>query len=586
MSDLNGRRYHAALLLCCLIAAAGYIIASRGLIASRSFADPDDPMRLQQVRDLIAGQSWFDVTQYRMNPPLGAPMHWSRLIDVPIAALILLLRPLLGAGQAELAAIVAVPLLTLAACMAASASLARRLLSPGAGLAAAALTPLTTSAIQQMRPLRIDHHGWQVVLCILIARILLMSDRRRSGAAAGALAATWLTISLEGLPFAAAAGALVALRWLFDPEDGRERFEAFALALGGTGLALFALTRAGAAWTVPACDAVSPVHLAVYAVAAAGTPLATRLGGGTIRRRTLALALLGAACGAAYASIGPGCVSGAFSALDPLVTRFWYDNVLEGLPLWRQSVGTAGTAIGFPLIGLMGAGLRLRRLRGVARLEWGSYAFLLLAATIATVFVLRSGAMSNMLALPGGIALMAAGFARAQRLRRTLPRVLASTGVVIALMPTAPGLALAVAAPSTKATAAGRGDAAARCATTANYATAAALPTSILFTDIDIGPGILVTTPHSVIASSHHRNQSGIHDVIAAFLGSERQAHAIIRRHDAHYVVVCADLVEMDVYRRAAPTGFWAQLAAGRTPRWLTPAPIAGSRLAVWKVTG
>ena len=46
--------------------------------------------------DFLAGQSWFDVTQYRSNPPIGAPMHWSRLVDVPIAGLILLLAPFVG----------------------------------------------------------------------------------------------------------------------------------------------------------------------------------------------------------------------------------------------------------------------------------------------------------------------------------------------------------------------------------------------------------------------------------------------------------------------------------------------------------
>ena len=45
-------------------------------------------MRLVQVRDLLAGQGWFDLTQYRLNPPDGVAMHWSRLIDLPIAVLI------------------------------------------------------------------------------------------------------------------------------------------------------------------------------------------------------------------------------------------------------------------------------------------------------------------------------------------------------------------------------------------------------------------------------------------------------------------------------------------------------------------
>ena len=45
----------------------------------------DDAMRLVEVRDLIGGQGWFDLFQYRMDPPSGLSMHWSRVIDAPLA---------------------------------------------------------------------------------------------------------------------------------------------------------------------------------------------------------------------------------------------------------------------------------------------------------------------------------------------------------------------------------------------------------------------------------------------------------------------------------------------------------------------
>src|SRR3954452_14790108 len=44
-----------------------------------SFIDTDDAMRLVQVRDLLAGQSWFDLTATRLDPP-GTLMHWSRVV--------------------------------------------------------------------------------------------------------------------------------------------------------------------------------------------------------------------------------------------------------------------------------------------------------------------------------------------------------------------------------------------------------------------------------------------------------------------------------------------------------------------------
>ncbi len=55
--------------------------------------DTDDAMRLVEVRDLLAGQGWYDNVQYRFLPPGGVPSHWSRLVDAPIAGLILAFTP-------------------------------------------------------------------------------------------------------------------------------------------------------------------------------------------------------------------------------------------------------------------------------------------------------------------------------------------------------------------------------------------------------------------------------------------------------------------------------------------------------------
>ena len=76
-------------------------------------ADTDDNMRMSQVRALLAGQDWFDLRQYKLNPPYGANIHWSRLVDLPIAGIILALRPLVGGVDAERVAIAIAPMLPL-----------------------------------------------------------------------------------------------------------------------------------------------------------------------------------------------------------------------------------------------------------------------------------------------------------------------------------------------------------------------------------------------------------------------------------------------------------------------------------------
>ncbi|TJX25432.1 MAG: GtrA family protein, partial [Mesorhizobium sp.] len=40
--------------------------------------DNDSLLQLVEVRDLLAGQGWFDLHQYRMGLEGGFVMHWSR----------------------------------------------------------------------------------------------------------------------------------------------------------------------------------------------------------------------------------------------------------------------------------------------------------------------------------------------------------------------------------------------------------------------------------------------------------------------------------------------------------------------------
>ena len=91
-----------------------------------NFDDPDDFLRLQQIRDFVGGQSWFDLTQRRITPPQGLAMHWSRLVDIPVLVFLLPLKPLLGQHNAEIVAVIGAPLLTLLALMIAMRSEERR----------------------------------------------------------------------------------------------------------------------------------------------------------------------------------------------------------------------------------------------------------------------------------------------------------------------------------------------------------------------------------------------------------------------------------------------------------------------------
>jgi hypothetical protein len=48
----------------------------------------NDATRLVEVRELVNGSPWYDTTLPRVGAPQPLVSHWSRLIDAPLALLI------------------------------------------------------------------------------------------------------------------------------------------------------------------------------------------------------------------------------------------------------------------------------------------------------------------------------------------------------------------------------------------------------------------------------------------------------------------------------------------------------------------
>ena len=202
------RGFLVPLLIIWLLAALALTIVNRADIAALDLPDTDDAQRLMQVRDWLGGQAWGDVDQHRMNPPTGANMHWSRLVDLPIASIIALTEPVFGRAVAERIAGTAVPLLALLVTMGAAALAAFRLSGRQAAILAAVFIAASGQILSLFKPLRIDHHNWQIAF-MLCAVAALADPRRRfsSGILAGLATVAALAIGLEMLPHLVIAGA-------------------------------------------------------------------------------------------------------------------------------------------------------------------------------------------------------------------------------------------------------------------------------------------------------------------------------------------------------------------------------------------
>src|SRR3546814_867448 len=139
------------------------LFQAREMIANFDFRDPDDALRLVEVRDWMAGQNWFDVTQYRINPPTGGAMHWSRLIDVPIAAFLWAVSLFTPVTIAERLVLPMYPLLVLGLLFAIVGCAMHRLAGKTHAIISVMLLALTMPVLIQFAPMRIDHHGWQII---------------------------------------------------------------------------------------------------------------------------------------------------------------------------------------------------------------------------------------------------------------------------------------------------------------------------------------------------------------------------------------------------------------------------------------
>ena len=575
------------------IAAAILVALSFGAITHLWFPDPDDAMRLVEARDWLAGQSWWDVSQHRLWDGHFA-MHWSRLVDLPLAGTMALLDPVVGPGLSTRITITIAPLLTLLAVMAPGADITRRLCGFERAKLAVLLAPLSVPLLYQLRPLRVDHHGWQIVFALLAVLALIGRADRRSGIMLGGALAVLLTISLEGLPITAAILGVTLLGWAVYPA---RRDQALAAVWTLTGIvALLHVATRGPAMFSPACDAVSPAWIAALATGSCGATLAVLLPRLPLAGRILMLAAAGLAAVATLLLIDPLCLSGPFATLDPFVRRFWYENVSEGMPVWTQTPGWAVMTVGFPITGLIGGAFAWRASVGEDRLRWTMMLALAGATFLLSLLVIRTGSTANALALPGGAWALSAMLGRARAVRAILPRTVATAGALLAATPGLAGSAFlgpreGSAPPPALASAPGHAPGHttspivhASCDQGREISDLAALPTARLFAPVDVTPQILATTPHSAIAGGYHRNIAALHRAMATFMADPDTAHRWVRESGARYVVGCPGTNELEMYKHFAPTGLWARLERGERIDWLRPVVIAHSPVLVWKV--
>ena len=523
------------------------------------------------------------MTAYRLDPPGGSSMHWSRTVDLPLALLITLFERFTDRAMAETLTRLVFPLALLLGLFAGMARLARILFGPTAMVPAIVATLLCGCAIVQFQPGRIDHHAPQIVaLVFMVAAALAALDpaKARQGLVAGLLIGLSLSISLENLPFVVClCGMLVAI-WIWHGAIMNRMLRAFALGLGG-GLALFYAATVGPdRWFAPVCDAFGIAHLQAGLVGAAGCFALASAPALTSRMRRLGAGLmLGALVIGGVALLEPTCLHDPFAKVDPLVRTIWMANVTESQPFtaFYAKDRTAGLLFVLPVVlGLAGCLVAALRLRGPTALRFGVLAALTATGLAMAFWQIRVFTSVTPIALCGALPLAITLHALFKRQARDLAALLA-LGLILPFT----SLAWAMVLPDEAAPAPVHGNA---CLAPQSFAALTALPAGATVAPIDSGAFLLVHTGLSVFAAPYHRDNDGNRFALEMLLAAPDRAVAGLAAYGVTYLMVCPDLGESRRLAERAPSGLIAALLAGRVPPGLAPLAIAATPYRVYRV--
>ncbi len=560
-----------------------------------SIGSTDDAMRLFQIRQWLSGSGWYGLFTDRFNPPDGYHTHWSRLIDVPIAGMILLLKPVFGMAKAVQWTLVIWPLIPLAGVYCGLVSIARRLAGPTSSI------PMIAAAVACMpgqyifNPGEIDHHNMQLMFSIgLVAFALRAQDSLVAAILGGVSAALLLAIGFESLHVFGLVGLYLVVTGLIDT-NSRISSGRFFLILSLSMPVVFLANVPPDRWLTPRCDALAINTATAVTIAASGLAILFYFASEMkISRKIGLVCVISTIAGVIFLILGPVCRAGPLAELDTQLYPLWLSQVSEARNIWQLGKDPA-EALGYFAIGIFGlAGGVYAFLRGKADLPLVLLVLLVISSIGLAFFQIRSITYVCWF----GVALATVSWCR------TIPDSLKYAQVkrilVIAILPLAfVFLFDRLAVPQTAESAGGirsvrSPDAPRICADIRNFQAIAALPEGIILSHIDLGSYLLAETRHKVVMAPYHRAEKAIIFGQSAFAASINDAQRQIAAYPAKidYIVDCAalpfgaaELAEVQMQKSGRSTYFREALVKSGKVDWLEAVPMPQDNpLKVWRI--
>ena len=543
-------------------------------------ADNDDSMRLVEVRDLLGGQGWFDMMQYRLGLSGGTLMHWSRFIDLPIASLIAFFRLFAAPERAEALAVTVWPLFLVIPFMASMALVGRRLGGmPGLHVTLIQTAILIVTSVRYL-PGSIDHDNVQLGLVALIVAMLIDERFRASSFALAALAAALaIGIGAETTPFVALACMVVAVLWAWEGRGFAPAASAFALTLTIAISAAFFATVPPHLYAMVTCDNLSLGFYGITTVGGVGLLLSALFASRLSRpMRFVVLAANGVAVVAATLLLAPQCLGNPLAGLDPMLVDLWLKSVSEAQSIVVLSV-TDPTSIGaFYAVGLLGIVVCLFRIVRGERVELHAILLALLAVNwIIALVQVRGAVFANLLAIPPltlfVLDLRRISNADSEDIRAAFFYVVGVLVSVPAVWAVGGGLAKSDVGNifSRTPAIADADDDQSKCSSKQALAPLAALDPGVVVAASNLGSPILRFTRHRTLSGPYHRDADGMLAEMKIGLAKPDDARVLLQQAGVTLLAYCAIDPQVERFAKLKPEGLYAQLAKGNVPAYLEP---------------
>jgi len=536
-----------------------FLVYPHSQTLSLNMPDPDDYMYLTQILDWITGQGWYDNSQYRLNPPEGVPIHFSRLAQAPMAAMIMLFHAL-GVGLRGAAMITALifPLILLGGLLATFRFLATSFVPKEWVGITAFVSLFATGMMFMFMPGHVDHHNIIIILVALAMAFVLRMIKEpcavQWGLAAGLTLALGQTIALEILPWLLLISLFVGFWATIQGGRAAHNAAAYGLGLYIASLLFLGITRPPAQWLEPdvLTYSITYIYLTggiavcfVTLCVVARTPLWSRL---------IVVATFAAITGSYFLHLFPEMISGPYGAIDPQLAEMILGEIDEAQPLIKNHPEFMGLLIstGGIWVALMANCFYfVRATTSSERWSWGFLLLLLLSCFGLTLFYQYRfmGVMGMLTVIPLTV-LFYRGWQKIQITPITRRRFVAEIGLLLLVGPLPSvllpalidgrsfnsGVLLFPVDSSVKYVPCDM----AQLERALNNPYSLGDHPRLIIGSMGQGPELLFRTPHKVLAAPFHMNVTGNVDALRFFSTTNpKEAETIARRRGVDLVVAC-----------------------------------------------